>query len=148
MLNNNSILNLGKFIRSQVEIWTKDNPDIDQYDLGGACAIASYTLYRCLIKLGYEPKLIMADSSCGCHCWVELNNYIIDLTATQFNIALPKVLIVSKFHYKKLIPELKNYKTLLNDKNAVKFIKTWNQQSPIIYSSKIKRLVKNLNEKA
>jgi hypothetical protein len=147
LLDNKLIQKLGSFIRSQVEIWTKHNPDIDEYDLAGACAIASYTLYRCLIKLGYQPKLIMADSGCGCHCWVELNNYIIDLTATQFNKALPKVLIVSKYSYKKLIPELKNYKTLSNNKNAVKFIKTWDQQSPLIYLSKIRRLVKNLNEK-
>lgn len=140
-----SIKKLGKFIRSEVERWIKGNPDIDQYDLAGACAIASYTIYRCLIKLGYNPKFIMADSGCGCHCWVELNDTVIDLTATQFNFELPKVLTSKKKYYFKRVPILKDYTEHYINRSAVKYTKTWDQQSPIIYSRDIRKLVRNLN---
>jgi hypothetical protein len=141
-----SIRKLGEYIRSQVEIWTKDNSDVDKWNLAGACAIASYSMYRALIKLGYNPKFIVADSGCGCHCWVEIDSYVIDLTATQFNMTLPKVLISNKNSYFKAIPELKSYYEVKVNRNAVKSTRTWDQQSPIIYTKEIRKIIRNLNE--
>jgi len=141
-----SIKKLGKYIRSEVEVWTKDNSDVDSYNLAGACAIASYVMYRALIKFGYKPQFIMADSGCGCHCWVELDNHVIDLTATQFNMALPKVLITKKIDYFKSIPELKSYYDSKKNNSAVSSTKNWDQQSPIIYNKEIRKTIRNLNE--
>ncbi len=142
-----SIRKLGKYIRSQVEIWTKDNPDVDEWNLAGACAIASYAMYRALIKFGYKPEFIIADSGCGCHCWISLDDYIIDLTATQFNMSLPKVLITKNKDYFKAIPELKNYYSIKKNSSAVRDTRKWNQQSPIIYTKEIRKIIRSLNEK-
>jgi hypothetical protein len=145
---NNSIKKIGKFVRSNVIEWTKDNYDIDKWNLAGACAIASYTLYKCLIKLKYKPKFIVAEGCNGAHCWLELDNYVIDLTATQFNMALPKVLITNKNYYFKAIPELKSYYEVKVNRSAIKSTRTWNQQSPIIYNKEIRKIIRNLNEQS
>src|SRR5574337_1068867 len=57
-------------------------------DLAGACALGSFILYEELKNLGLFPKFVLGTHHHCCfgdHCWVELNNDIIDVTATQFN---------------------------------------------------------------
>lgn len=140
-----SIKKLGRFIRSEVEIWIKDNPTISADNLEGACAIASFTMYKCLIKLGHKPKLIIAASDDGDHCYLELNQHVIDLTATQFNMALPKVLITNIKYYTEVIPELQSYSVYKKNSAAVKYANSWDGQSPVIYSKNIRKIVRELN---
>ena len=139
------IKRLGKLIRSEVEAWVDENPDIEPDNLLGACAIASYVLQRALVKLGYKPKFVMADSYDGAHCWIELDDYVIDLTATQFNMSLPKVLITKKKYYYDSIPELNSYNSIFFNRKAVSLVKNWQDQSPIKYYKEINKLIKNLN---
>src|SRR5690349_16828905 len=56
--------------------------------LGGMCAIASFALREQLkIAHGIEADIIHGTfASCGGHCWLTVDdNYLIDITATQFN---------------------------------------------------------------
>jgi hypothetical protein len=50
------------------------------WGLAGLCCRASADVFRALKKAGFSPTLVLAD----CHGWVELDGWIIDITATQF----------------------------------------------------------------
>ncbi len=53
-------------------------------DLGGMCAVASFTLSRMLCREGI-PAYPVVGYCCGeGHCWVEVNGKVVDITATQF----------------------------------------------------------------
>jgi hypothetical protein len=56
--------------------------------LSGLCAIASAALYKNLKKFGFCDNLyfIQGYYDIDCHCWVELNQTIYDITATQFDV--------------------------------------------------------------
>lgn len=62
-------------------------------DLEGMCAIASYSLFcelnKCSGLSGCAIGLALADS----HCFVVVNNKIVDITASQFGKEYPKVYI-------------------------------------------------------
>ena len=96
-------------------------------DLCGACAIASYALYFKLKKEGYKPQFILGlyDNILpifGQHCWVKLSGNYIDVTATQFD--LPKIYISKDVLYKERF----------YDKFAFNILRSWNNQSPLIYT--------------
>lgn len=55
-------------------------------NLKGACAITSYVLFLSLKRNGYRPKFVIGRYLGMDHCWIECNQSIIDLTATQFNL--------------------------------------------------------------
>jgi hypothetical protein len=81
----NEVIKLAKAVRKSAENYTKragDGHEFDQ-DLGGMCAIASRALWRVLKNHGYKPKFVHTGD--GFHCWVELDGWILDVTATQFN---------------------------------------------------------------
>jgi hypothetical protein len=63
-----------------------------RYDFSGdenlacMCGAASQILYNAIKKHEIEPKAVMGTSeSLGDHVWVEVDNYIIDVTYTQYN---------------------------------------------------------------
>jgi len=89
---------IAREVRNHCERFTKrvagDYISIEESDLGGLCAIASYTLRRELYKKSIDTKLIEGkwfkgptDKWGWGHCWLEWNGYIIDITATQFGVA-------------------------------------------------------------
>lgn len=53
-------------------------------NLTGLCAIASAKLFTELVTEGYHPALCLHSSYETAHCFVLLDDYIIDITATQF----------------------------------------------------------------
>ena len=55
-------------------------------DLEGACASASYVLWKHLRKQGYDADFIMGSYHGFNHCWVEIEDRILDITATQFGV--------------------------------------------------------------
>lgn len=69
--------------------------EISPWDLCGACGVASYALYRLYKKYRIKSKFVMGQFAdfAGCHCWVQVNKKIVDITVTQFDIETP-VLIV------------------------------------------------------
>lgn len=53
--------------------------------LPGMCAVASYELAIRLRAAGYtQVVIVFADVHFGSHCYVEMGEWIIDVTATQF----------------------------------------------------------------
>ena len=70
-------------------------------DLCGACAICSVALCKSLKRFGYKADLVHGMyQGYACHCWVELDGKIYDMTATQFGI-IEKVFItdIDDFDY-------------------------------------------------
>jgi hypothetical protein len=128
-------------IRKHVQCWTKDNYFIDPDDLAGACAIASYTLWRVLRRRGHKADFIACYyTDYSAHCWVELTGYIIDLTATQFDPDHPPVRIFPA--HKK--PKSEYSGTIVKNTKAIKeLFENWDSQSPTKYLRKIETLVKN-----
>lgn len=73
-------------------------------DLGGMCAIASYALKQSLSKFKIRSKMVVGSfdwrgnhpypNYCN-HCWLEVADKIIDITASQFD-KFPSVYIVPK----------------------------------------------------
>lgn len=54
------------------------------YNLQGGCLMASYMLRYVLDKHGVSSKLMRGEFN-GCyHWWIEVDDYIVDITATQF----------------------------------------------------------------
>jgi hypothetical protein len=53
-------------------------------DLNGWCAIASAELHNRLKRVGIDSELHMAMEHIGCHVFVVVDDYIVDVTATQF----------------------------------------------------------------
>jgi hypothetical protein len=64
-------------------------------DLRGACAIASATLFKVLKDAKYSPEFYCGESfASGGHCWIVVDNFIVDITATQFGKKNKRVSIV------------------------------------------------------
>lgn len=56
-------------------------------ELAGMCAIASYCLYVDLKKAGFNPEFVAqrwGDTGFHYHCYLVIDGYIADITATQF----------------------------------------------------------------
>jgi len=100
------IVKISHLVRDEVEkyVISKNKNDefgmpsyVDDEDLTGACAIASYVLYRVLRKLNVSAKFALGDN----HCWVQCSDWVIDLTATQFGykekVLFSKILAILKY---------------------------------------------------
>jgi hypothetical protein len=83
---------IAKITRKIVELNAVKTGGISSFeDLTGACGYASYGLYRVLPG----SELVVGEYKGYHHAWVELNDKIIDITATQFGVT-SKVYIVKK----------------------------------------------------
>lgn len=69
--------------RTWAEEFANETDDFGS-DLNGMCAIASTKVFTELKKKGYNPRIhLWAGDSCA-HCFVVVDDYIVDITATQF----------------------------------------------------------------
>ncbi len=152
---NRKIISTAKKIRKQVQKWVVGNDGCDPVDLWGACALSSYTFYRALRILGYKSDLICAVTGSEGHCWVELENKTIDLTATQFDNSLPDVYIIdSKDYREQEIPRFFKYSRdeynskvfcgFLTNISALREIKRWGDQNPLQYRQNINNFLKTI----
>lgn len=143
-----TIIVLCDLVLRQVRGWVKDNEDCCLEDMNGCCGIASYTLYRVLRKAGYKASIASVTNCCEGHCWVELDNNVIDLTATQFDKSLSEIFITNKKdYYKNDVPRFYRNQEKLKFKKykeTLKYIKEWDKQSPQIYLSNIQKLLKTI----
>lgn len=87
------IIELSLKVRDEIEKFAIKNKSVgNPVTLRCYCAIASYSLNKTFKKFKLDSHFItgfyydLTDNSKSCHCWVELNDSIIDITATQFNI--------------------------------------------------------------
>lgn len=83
-------------IARETRIWADNERKRFNFDetLCGMCAKASAELWRRLTKAGLSTKIIEND----CHCYVICEEYLVDITATQFNRKeiFPNVVILPK----------------------------------------------------
>lgn len=125
------IRSIAKIVRKKCEVFAKSedstNYDFhDHDDLSCMCAVASFVLAEALRKNGFECNVIHGKFYLnGCyrseHCWVEVKNKIVDITATQFKSSIPKVYIVSDKNPQFVDKEIKNgYSSFYN----------WSSQMP------------------
>lgn len=63
-------------------------------DMNGWCAIASGQLARRLAMEGVQAMLHLQQSDFGCHVYCVVDDYVVDVTATQFGKAFKKVVIM------------------------------------------------------
>lgn len=90
-----SVRNL-EVIRDDVQSLAYEDEDgeLDPKDLCGACAIASLWVFQYLKERKHSPIFVMVEENHCAHCWVRCKGFTIDLTATQFDITYPDVLVI------------------------------------------------------
>lgn len=152
------IYKVAKNVREHIELTLC--PSYFGNDLSCACAVSSWTLWRLLKKQGVNANFVSGRyigyiylsyekeidegrdvdiSHLGDgHCWVEANNEIIDITATQFD-KCDSVCIVKSDERKRnyYIPQKSNLQ-------AIREInKTWPlEQKPQTYKKYLRRLLR------
>jgi hypothetical protein len=65
-------------------------------NLCGMCAIASSMIFNECKRQGIRAKFVYADKKYEGHCWIEVQGYIIDVTATQFGKGIDSVIVERK----------------------------------------------------
>lgn len=80
------IREIARSVRRWVENLAYHETCVEDHDLTGYCAIASGELFERLVEAGYKPEIRMArdNDDCSCHVFVVVDDYIVDVTATQF----------------------------------------------------------------
>ena len=109
-------------------------------DFGGACAIVSYTMYRVLRKQGLEPTLALAGGRFRTylHCWVEVDGFIVDLTATQFGYKRPVQVVTRPSEWHKPL--------ISRGRRVITEVKGWHGQSPLRHRHTIDSVVNRVME--
>jgi len=83
-----SNLMLIRSIASQCRQWCEDRDQLERNptgNLGGWCAVASGHLWRELRRKGINSEIHLANvGSRYSHCYVMLEDYVVDITASQF----------------------------------------------------------------
>jgi len=122
-----------------------------KYDRCEWCAISAFKVNYCLRKVGFNPKLkLVTTEMSGCHCFNELNEYIIDVAADQYyepkyKIVLAKRKYLEKFWYwgfKNNEDKIK-ISVISGFKNCLKELEQWDEQSPQYYFRKQEYIICN-----
>ena len=97
---------IAKKVREAVEQYAPsivDNVECgDTTDLSCFCAIASHALMKAYRKNGIKASMIIGNYCGNTHCWVEADDFVIDITMTQFDNEKPKVYIVDSYKAEKI----------------------------------------------
>lgn len=156
------VRNVGADLRREMKALAKENPlSIDPIDLGGACAISSFTMGRILRALGIRTELRCGPVGYGQHCWLVISGtpIIVDVTLTQFELriggkALDEVYIGGADRYPEVyadavVPDWMA-RDLPNGRDhaaVVRYIKEWDGQSPFGYRERLRRVFKEIARK-
>ncbi len=89
-------MNLQKILSKERKIHVKRFQD---KDLSGCCAIVSYNLFETLKRNNIKTTLAIATFEEFGHCFLQFEDKILDVTATQFSSRIPEVLIIDKEKY-------------------------------------------------
>lgn len=75
-------------IAKNVRKWAERKARRDRFrdSLCGLCAIASAQLFKELVNHGFSPKIHQSNGGWGSHVFVTVNGFLVDVTATQFEI--------------------------------------------------------------
>ena len=90
------ILDQIKAIATDVRQWAESRAEggYGEGDLCGWCAIASGELFRKLQKAGIESEIFLHESKSLGHAFVVTQDYVVDVTATQFHEFRDKTVII------------------------------------------------------
>jgi len=137
---------LASKVRDAVRIWTEHSCEIDT-TLGGACAIASYTLWQAFDASEIDARFVLYNGTLGSHCWVESDGKIFDITATQFGG--PEVAVFDTSEHPDWFAEAISFDSVkdvfLYDEVACKDLRGWpREQDPITYETEIYRFLNAL----
>ncbi len=80
-------------IAMRVRAWTQSKADRANYNahnLCGWCAISAAHLFRELSKAGIDAELHYVPG----HCFVSVDDYVVDVTATQFTVFEKKEIVI------------------------------------------------------
>lgn len=119
-------------IRRRLKKYAKSGLNsFDPNDLEGACTTAAYLTFLYLKDKKLKPTICLASN----HAWVELDNLVIDLTATQFGVKRA-VYITEKQKYfknKKLSVDYFEIDRAKSIKKFKEFISQWPDEcNPLI----------------
>ena len=86
-----NIKKIAKNVRKQCElyafsVYAYQFDFYKQKDLQGMCLTASFALNKALTLNNIKSQVIQGFFNGQSHVWIEIDNKIIDITATQFNI--------------------------------------------------------------
>lgn len=95
---NNHIIEIARAVRR----WTEERDDMQRHptgDLCGFCAIAAAHLWRELKRADINAEIHVAEMAVqgkvsGSHCYVVVDDNVVDVTATQFNEFRDKPVVV------------------------------------------------------
>lgn len=91
--------------------------------MAGACAIASYALYRVYNSRRYKTSFVSGSYGWEDHCFLLRSGYVIDITATQFGA----------FDLVHCVRFDRPYRVSHIDEAAVADTALWDSQNPILY---------------
>lgn len=74
------VLDIARTVRQDIEYQV---PEFEQ-DLCGWCAIASAELHLKLSMAAIHSRLVMMTGDTGCHVFLNVDGWVVDITATQF----------------------------------------------------------------
>lgn len=107
---------------TKVRKWCVRNRSSMPLTLKGMCAIASFRLSCELDKIKIEHRTVVTDT----HVWVEIDDLVIDITASQFT-GINQPLVIDKFNYNQIfckkweIPA--NHRYFRNKKTMVNYLR-------------------------
>lgn len=133
---------LARLVREHASRWVRKDAGIGT-DLGGACAIASYALWRVLKAKGHAATLVYQTDMAEAHCWVEVYGHVIDITASQYggpDVAITRVGNPPDWAY-----AYTDFTHRRINQEAVREVKRWDDQNPLKYHRKIERLVQDIH---
>ena len=133
--------NIGSHVRESLKPLIEQYPSEFTERYAGLCGIASYTTNKILKKLKIKNNIIIYDQ-CGIHCFNNIDDVVLDCTATQFKEYRNKdILIIDKGYYLFWEP---GFITSYNDFD----FSDWPEiQQPSTHSKLIKKIVSSYKEK-
>ena len=82
----NPVLDHVEAIATDVRNWAEGRAGNRNRELSEWCAIASAELHSRLLKEGIDCEIHMASDVWGSHCYLMIEDHVVDITATQFGV--------------------------------------------------------------
>jgi len=109
------------------------------YDYQHTCAISSFLLNDILNDFDIESEFVIGEYNCAPHAFNMINNHVVDITATQFGKAKPKVVFQHLLKTK--------YNVMLIGNEAKKQLNYWVEwQTPLFYKKELRTIRKKVTK--
>ena len=142
---NSHIDSLSK-LRGELKLIAKAYPfHLNQRTYKGLCAVSAYLTFLYFKNRGFKAKIIHGNN----HCWIEVGDYCLDMTATQFGIQ-EEILLLKKKKFYEFVEEESHYEinnVFDNEDDFKKEIICWiSPQNPFSLKEKNKKMKQILVE--